>query len=153
MTAAVPALRCLVVGIDGSDDAARALDWAIALARPTGARVVAVHALGLLDRIGDARVVTGTHREAITREFTDRWCAALDRADVPADRIAVDGPPAEVVLAVARSEAADLVVVGERGVGGTAAELGSTSRRVLASTTVPVLVVPTAPTAGPGPPP
>jgi nucleotide-binding universal stress UspA family protein len=143
-----PALRRIVVGVDGSPDAARALDWAITLARATGAHVVAVHALGLLDRLGDDRVAAGSHRAAITAEFTDRWCAALDSAGVTADRTVVDGPPADVILRTARAEAADLVVLGERGVGGTAAELGSTSRRVLAATTVPVLVVPPGPDDG-----
>lgn len=132
----------IVVGVDGSANAARALDWAITLARPHGARITAVHALGLLDRLADARVTTADHREAITDEFCRTWCAALDVAGVDAERLVVDGPPADVILSTAAAAGADLIVVGERGIGGPAAELGSTSRRVLESSTVPVLVVP-----------
>lgn len=132
----------IVVGVDGSANAARALDWAITLARPHGARITAVHALGLLDRLHDARVTTADHREAITDEFCRTWCAALDVAGVDAERLVVDGPPADVILSTAAAAGADLIVVGERGIGGPAAELGSTSRRVLESSTVPVLVVP-----------
>ena len=136
-------VRHIVVGVDGSANAAHALDWAITLARPLGARITAVHALGLLDRLAHERVTTGDHREAITEEFRTQWCAALDDAGVACDREVVDGPPADVILATAEATGADLVVVGERGIGaGAASELGSTSRRVLGSATVPVLVVP-----------
>lgn len=139
-------VRHIVVGVDGSTNAADALDWAITLARPHGARITAVHALGLLDRLAHERVTTGDHREAITEEFRAQWCAALDDAGVECDRQIVDGPPADVILATAEAAGADLVVVGERGIGaGAASELGSTSRRVLASATVPVLVVPHTP--------
>lgn len=136
-------VRHIVVGVDGSRNAAHALDWAIALARASGARVTAVHALGLLDRLGNQRVTTADHREQITDEFRRVWCAALDDAGVADERLVGDGPPADVVLATATDHAADLIVVGERGIGaGAAAELGSTSRRVLESAAVPVLVVP-----------
>ena len=138
----MPQVRHIVVGVDGSENATHALDWAVAIARPHGARITAVHALGLLDRLAHERVATGTHREEITEEFARDWCAALDDAGVPDERIVVDGPPADVILTTAAERGADLVVVGERGTGGAAPELGSTSRRVLESATVPVLVVP-----------
>lgn len=138
-------VRHIVVGVDGSANAAAALDWAITLARPHGARITAVHALGLLDRIADERVTTAGHRDEITDTFCQVWCAALDGTGIAADRLVVDGPPADVILATAAEVGADLVVVGERGIGaGAAAELGSTSRRVLGSSPVPVLVVPDA---------
>ena len=133
----------IVVGVDGSANARDALEWAVALAGPHGARITAVHALGLLDRLAHERVTTADHREAITDEFCRIWCAVLDDAGVETDRVVADGPPADVILATATERGADLIVVGERGVGvGSAAELGSTSRRVLEQATVPVLVVP-----------
>jgi len=136
-------LDCIVVGIDGSANAQRALAWAITLAEPTGARVVAVHALGLLDRLGGTPVPTAANRSDIESEFRDQWCAALDTAGVASERIAANGSPADVILAVAVAERADLVVVGERGTSTTPTRmLGSTSHRVLAGCDVPVLVVP-----------
>jgi nucleotide-binding universal stress UspA family protein len=136
-------LRHVVVGVDGSENSRRALDWAVTLARPAGARVTAVHALGLLDRLDDERVTTADHRDAIVEQFRTVWCAALDDADLPSERIALDGSPADVVLRAAEERGADLIVVGERGTGGGAAsELGSTSRRVLEGADRPVLVVP-----------
>jgi nucleotide-binding universal stress UspA family protein len=136
-------LRTIVVGVDGSANARAALDWAITLAEPVGARIVAVHALGLMDRLDRSHVPTAIHRDEIVAEFSSTWCAALDDATVPNDRLAADGPPADVILATARDRDADLVVVGERGTGaGPARDLGSTSRRVLEGTDRPVLVVP-----------
>ncbi len=108
--------------------------------------IVAAAAWALARVAPHERVTTGDHREAITEEFRTQWCAALDDAGVACDREVVDGPPADVILATAEATGADLVVVGERGIGaGAASELGSTSRRVLGSATVPVLVVPHAP--------
>jgi nucleotide-binding universal stress UspA family protein len=145
-------VRCVVVGVDGSENARHALEWAIALGAPHGATVVAVHALGLLDRLGDERVPTAQHREEIEAEFRDHWCAPLDAAGVPEARVARDGPPADVLLAVAEEHDADLVVVGERGIGGGPARvLGSTSRRVLEDADRPVLVVPAPPSPPPPP--
>lgn len=136
-------LRTIVVGVDGSDNARAALDWAIALAEPVGARIVAVHALGLMDRLDHSHVPTAIHRDEIVAEFSTEWCARLDDVTVPNDRLVADGPPADVVLATARDRDADLVVVGERGTGaGPARDLGSTSRRVLEGSDRPVLVVP-----------
>jgi nucleotide-binding universal stress UspA family protein len=138
-------LRTIVVGVDGSENARHALDWAIMLAEPVAARVVAVHALGLLDRLDDTPVPTEAHRDQIIEEFTTNWCAALDRAPVPDVRLARDGPPADVILATAKEYDADLVVVGERGIGGgPGRDLGSTSRRVLEASPKPVLIVPVA---------
>ena len=137
----------IVVGVDGSANAQRALDWAVTLARPAGARITAVHALGLLDRVHDERVPSASHRDEIVEAFRSEWCAALDDTGVPSDRIVVDGTPADVILATAAERGADLVVVGERGSGGPAStgparDLGSTSRRVLEGADRPVLVVP-----------
>ncbi|MFM8305259.1 MAG: universal stress protein [Actinomycetota bacterium] len=134
-------LRCVVVGVDGSANAQRALDWAVALAQLAGARITAVHALGLLERIHDTPVPTASHREEIAAAFRTRWCAPLDDAGVPGERLLVDGTPADAILATAAERDADLVVVGERGVG-AARDLGSTSRRVLEGAHRPVLVVP-----------
>ena len=72
---------------------------------------LANHALGLLGRLDGETVPTSAHRDEIVAAFTRDWCAALDAAGVPAERIVVDGPPADVVLAAAGAHAADLVVV------------------------------------------
>ncbi len=79
----------------------------------------------------------------IEAQFRTVWCAPLDDSPVEDERIAVDGPPADAIVALARDADADVIVVGERGSGGGRhGDLGSTSHRVLAIADRPVLVVP-----------
>lgn len=124
-------MRCIVVGVDGSDNARRALGWSAAMAELAGAEVVAVHALGMLE---------GAHRVEVIARFDD-WLAPL--AAVPHRGLAIDGDPVTVLLETAEREGADLVVVGSRGVGGHPdLLLGSTSHQVIQLSRRPVVVVP-----------
>jgi nucleotide-binding universal stress UspA family protein len=138
----------ILIGVDGSDDSRRALEWAVELAGRLGAEVVAVHALGLLEQLdpGGEPVPTASHRDEIVRVFEQEWCAPLDAGDVVRSRRLVeDGPPAMVLLRVAEQEGVDLVVVGSRGIGGfDELLLGSTSTQVMHHSPVPVTVIPRA---------
>ena len=131
---------CLIVGIDTSPESLAALDRALELADALGARLVAVHAVGLLEEGGYS---TRPDLEAILDEAKGR-VGSTDAVDVTC--IAEDGAPQDVLLRVAEREAADLVVVGSRGLGGALRQLGSTSEAVVARSAVPVLVVPHPPT-------
>jgi nucleotide-binding universal stress UspA family protein len=137
-------LERIVVGVDGSPNSVTALEWAVGLAEPAGAEVVAVHALGLLARLGAGPPVPASkHRAEIVERFERDWCARLDRATVPCRRLVRDGSPVGVVLAVADEVDADMVVVGSRGVGAHPGSLlGSTSAHVAQHAHQPVLVVP-----------
>ena len=59
-------------------------------------------------------------------------------------RDAVSGDPSSSVIELAKRGAGDLVVVGNKGLGGWRRLLGSVPSRVLAAGRVPVVVVPTA---------
>lgn len=136
----------ILVGVDGSEDSRRALEWAAELAGPIDAEVVAVHALGLLEHLepGADPVPSAPHRDEIEAAFEERWCAPLaERPGVRARRVIEDGPPAMVLLRLADQEEVDLVVVGSRGVGGfDELLLGSTSTQVTHHARVPVTVIP-----------
>ena len=135
----------ILVGVDGSDDSRRALDYAARLAQQLDAEVLAVHALGLLDRLhpGDDPVPSSSHREEITRTFKSEWCAPLDARGVRSRRLVEDGPPAMALLRLAGAEDADMIVVGSRGVGGfPELLLGSTSMQLVQHAAVPVTVIP-----------
>jgi nucleotide-binding universal stress UspA family protein len=126
----------VLVGVDSSAESLVALDLAMQLAGPLGARVVAVHAVGLLEEGGyrpppDLDAIVQTAREATGSPAT-----------LEIDRVAEDGVPTDVLLRVAEREGADLIVVGSRGLGGALHELGSTSGALVTTSTVPVLVVP-----------
>ena len=119
-----------VVGLDGSEVGITALRWAADLARRLGARLVAVHATGLLEGAGVAATIDPT--ELLAR------AEALDVAEV----VVEPGPAPEVLVRVCERVGGDLIVVGRRGLGATERVLGSTSEAVLAESPVPVVIVP-----------
>jgi nucleotide-binding universal stress UspA family protein len=136
----------IVVGVDGSPHARRALVHAVAEARLRGAVVDAVLAyappadwsapeFGVLVPRAEADVVEDARR-LLDRELVD----VPD--DVHVEPIVVAGPAARALLETAKG--ADLLVVGSRGRGGfMGLLLGSTSHQVVTHATCPVVVVPT----------
>jgi nucleotide-binding universal stress UspA family protein len=140
----------IVVGVDGSDGARRALEWAVAEARLRGARLVAVHTwemppLGIsagpfdppttLDPDLMQRVASAA------RELLDRELDAVDVSGLEVDKLAEPRNPADALLDAGRE--ADLLVVGTRGHGGfTGLLLGSVSQQVSHHAPCPVVIVP-----------
>lgn len=135
-------LRTILVGVDGSADSMRAVQWAAGLAEQTDAKVVAVHAVGLLESLGENDAVSPPqHHHDIEEAFEKIWCAPLDA--VRNSRHILFGSPVPLLLAVAEQVEADLIVVGSRGVGGfPQLLLGSTSMQLAHHSKRPVTVVP-----------
>jgi nucleotide-binding universal stress UspA family protein len=133
----------IVGGVDGSATSQEALCWAVALGDALGAEVVAVHALGLLDRWREPDASARSWRKPLCDLVERTWCAPLMRAP-GAHRVELhDGNPVDVLLAATEREHTALLVVGSRGVGANPAlALGSTSLRILQTARLPVLVVP-----------
>ena len=134
----------VVVGVDGSSNAQRALAVAADLARAVDADLAVFHALGLMTVIEGRHVPSEGHRDALERLLRTEWCHALQgdpslrwRAEI------VYGSPADVLLNLGRDLDASFVVVGSRGVGDEQA-LGSTSHHVVHHCDRPVVVVPPA---------
>ena len=127
--------RCLVTGVDASAESLAALELALELADRLEARLVVVHAVGLLEEGGyRPRPDLG----AIVDEARHR----VGAGGAVVDTMYEDGPPPDVLLRIAEREAADLLVVGSRGVSGALRQLGSTSEAVVTGSRIPVLVVP-----------
>ena len=132
----------VVVGLDGSWNAQRALAVAADLARSFDVDLAVFHALGLMTVIEGRHVPSEGHRDDIERLLRTEWCRALQgdpslrwRAEI------VYGSPADVLLNLGRDLDASFVVVGSRGVGDVQA-LGSTSHHVMHDCDRPVVVVP-----------
>jgi nucleotide-binding universal stress UspA family protein len=127
---------CLVVGVDASPESLAAVEWALRLAEALRSRVVAVHAVGLLEdqQLRPHPDVTAT--VAAARSLNAGF------AGVEVDSEFVDGAAAEVLTRIADEQHAVLIVVGSRGLGRATRLLGSTSEAVLSRATTPVLVVP-----------
>jgi len=118
----------LVCGVDGSDDAANALQTAGVMASALGSELLIVH-------------VRSNAFERLSLDIIDRGLAHFD-ADVPL-RIRVEtGDPAERLAAVAGEEPSSMLVVGSRGSGPMRAALvGSIPQRLSATAPTPVMVV------------
>lgn len=131
----------IVVGIDGSDDSAVALAWALDEAELRGCRVRAVLTWSYM---GESRSVlgVGTTEEDARRVLGESVAAtAGDRAHL-VDQVTVNDLAVPGLLEQAADAA--LMVVGSRGVGGLKGLLlGSVSRTVVERSPIPVVVVPT----------
>jgi nucleotide-binding universal stress UspA family protein len=132
----------VIVGVDGSPNAQRALAVAADLARSFDVDLAVFHALGLMTVIEGRHVPSEGHRDDIERLLRNDWCRTLQRdPDLRWRAELVHGSPAHVLLTLGRDLDASFVVVGSRGVGDELA-LGSTSHHVVHHCDRPVVVVP-----------
>ena len=149
-------IRRIVVGVDGSDGATRAVMWSARLARATGAEVVAAYAIESPVFLEDFPLVTGPFtteswdvalkewREHTRELLEQRWCRPLAAAGVRYRAEMIAGG-SKALIEFATSQEADLIVVGRRGRGGFAElVLGSFSHHLVHHSHTPVLVVPSA---------
>jgi nucleotide-binding universal stress UspA family protein len=139
------AIRTIVVGIDDSPGSRRALAWTAELAAGLSARVVAVHVFEPLAHVGELSpgVDLRALRERAAGHVQGELCQPLRERGIQHEARTLEGEPAEVLLAVARKDQADLIVVGARRMGllKTLA-LGSTSHKVIHDAGSPVVIVP-----------
>ncbi len=136
-----------IAGVDGSEAALAALDWA---ARHAVGRAVTLTALGAFHVPAAMAIMTAKRGfgvdelglEATTGHDVDVAVAAVgDRAEVAIDTDVVEGQAAHVL--VEASDDADLLVVGRSGSGGLRhLVLGSVSRYCATHARSPVVVVP-----------
>jgi nucleotide-binding universal stress UspA family protein len=131
----------IVVGVDGSDEAKAALEWALDEAQLRGAEVKVINAY-----FPDlSEVVVASHDRSATIEAEELLRKMVEPATAarPGIRVtteAVEGRPAQVLIGAA--EGADLLVVGSRGRGGfRELLLGSVSQQCVHHAACPVLVV------------
>ena len=125
------------MGFDGSQDSEVAVRWAAELAVSVGARLIVVHAVGLLEGADISQ-----HRPDGTVALT--VASSLDMDPGCVQWLVVDGDPCSVMLRVAGPPtSADTLVVGTRGAGkhsGTI--LGSTSLELAETAVTPLTIVP-----------
>ncbi|WP_369369901.1 universal stress protein [Promicromonospora sp. Populi] len=138
-------VRRIVVGVDGSPQAERALQQAIFQANAWGAELTAVTGVPVGNSGMLAWLPSTIDREQVLADIGAGMDVLIDRyeAENPGlriRRIVLDGTGAELLTEF--STASDLVVVGSRGRGGfRGLLLGSTSQAVLHHSACPVLVV------------
>jgi len=133
----------IVVGVDENDHSFEAINAAVELAKLTRDEIVVVHVQTLgMPSPGSAPVPMEDAGEA--QALIDKTVALFTSEGLVAhgqiQRSTVD-KTAEVILSVAETEKAGLIVVGTRGHGDLhAALVGSTAHKVLHGASIPVLV-------------
>ena len=134
-------LKKILVPLDGSDLAERALTYATALATPTGAQLVLLRAALSHTFIGvDSRErQTGAIQEA--ELYLDDVATWVRAGGFGCDAVVVHGHAAESIVNQARVSRADLIVMTTHGRTGPGRWIfGSVTESVVANSPVPVLV-------------
>jgi nucleotide-binding universal stress UspA family protein len=148
-------VRHLVVGVDGSPHARRAVDLVASLTPPRGGRIALFTAVDTMHAPSQALVSSDTRaavaaevrrinakRLARARTEIDRAARTLTRAGWKVNRVVTAGAPLRDLLGTAAKHRADVVVVGAKGVTGIRhLLLGSVAEGALNRSTVPVLIV------------
>jgi nucleotide-binding universal stress UspA family protein len=148
-------LRKMIVGVDGSEWAARALDWVRQLPLPPDCQVRLVMVLPFLEDLIRTRMFTPPYPAGIleannyaeqqrkeAQEQLDQLTAGLRATGKQADSEIRHGEPAPDLLDAAQEWSADLIVVGSQGL--SAIErfmMGSVSENVVRHARCSVLVV------------
>jgi nucleotide-binding universal stress UspA family protein len=143
----MPNAATIVCGVDFSDHSKVALGWAGVWARHFGARLIVVTVVEpLLVNAAVAAYDMDLVREEVfpeLREFAAKAFAGAGIVMPSPEASVLVGEPASEIVAVARREHAQLIVVATHGLSGYRRMLvGSTTEKVLRQTTVPVLMAP-----------
>jgi nucleotide-binding universal stress UspA family protein len=128
----------VVVGHDGSPSARLALEWAVEMARPIQAKVIAAYVWQ-----AKASEVRPALHDRLTKEATrsiETWAGQVDPDVQPVE---IEGEPRMEVVKLAERYDAGLVVVGRRGVGVIRAlRMGSVASYLVTNSPAPVAVTP-----------
>ena len=142
----------ILVPIDGSDHADRALDFALDIAEKYGAEVEILTVLSNsptapLAWIGDSDVWVASYSNDLRLSSEKMLSDALDKArknkpHLHLSKKLLEGRPSDEIVRTAQEGNFDLIVMGSRGLGGiTEFFLGSVSNRVADEADCPVIIV------------
>ena len=142
-------IQRIVVGTDGSAQAAKAVAWAAGLAAALKAELLLVHVFEI-----DPATLPGGYvvlppedlarlRQDAQARLDGLWSDAARTAGARCRTMLLDGSAAGALMDMAAREQADLIVVGSRGRGGFAELLlGSVGHHLTQHAVVPVVIVP-----------
>ena len=129
----------IVVGTDGTDTAERAVDRAGAMARAFGSTVQVLSAYSDegTPLVGAGRQGDRTHAE----QHVDRARERLAQQGVESETHVTNQEPGRALVALAKEQGAELIVVGNRGMTGAKRVLGSVPNYVSHHAACDVLIV------------
>ena len=139
--------RTVLVPVDFSDHAGRALDLAVEMVRGAGGRIHLLHAyeipLGTIPPYGVAvpESLLAQVRDAAARRL-EKAAQKVAAAGLPCETHVVHGPAGDAIVEAAQRFQADLIVMGTRGHAGLKhVLLGSVAERTVRHAPCPVLTV------------
>jgi nucleotide-binding universal stress UspA family protein len=137
--------RNILVAVDGSEAAKKALREAVELARRTRGRLTLISVAVPPRRFGGPHFIPYPTQDELERDAEEivARAEAIVPDDVPVATVVRRGPAAKAILERAEQGSHDLIVMGSRGLGFAGSVLlGSVSRAVVAKSPVPVLIHP-----------
>ncbi|MCS7261464.1 MAG: universal stress protein [Anaerolineae bacterium] len=141
----------LLVPVDGSPYANRAVDMAVGLAKCCGSSIMLVHVIRdlslpreILEMIASGEITAGRLQllkdsAAIILDNAAERCRQGGIREVSQECLM--GDPAGKILEYAAQNGVDLIVLGQRGLQPHSDLLGSVARKLVNTTTIPCLVV------------
>lgn len=139
-------MKSLLVSVDGSPNADRAVAFAIKMAKAVQAmKVVLLNVQEQLERWYQHGLASDAAREHLKQQGQEQAAAArrlLDESGVSYEFLIKFGKPAETIVQVAKDHGCSGIVMGTRGLGDLQnVFLGSTSFKVVQLAEVPVTLV------------
>lgn len=141
----------IMVAIDGCAHSQRIVDTAVGLAKSESAKLVLVYVapkLSVPDEYANSEEREEPNVEDYYQEFSERVLGDL-HARVKAQKVPVEelfgiGNPVEFILAKAKARGTSMIVIGVHGLHSVRKlkALGSTSRRIIENSPIPVVAVP-----------
>ena len=141
-------MKKILVPTDFSPNAARAIDYAVQIAKLNQATIYVIHACDNLDTLNMENVQP---RREYNKKITDEAFDNLEmirRSIEETEQVLVNiqlysGPVNDTILLAAQEHNADLVIMGTLGISGIKeAIFGSKTAAVISNTTIPVLAIP-----------
>jgi nucleotide-binding universal stress UspA family protein len=134
----------IVVGYDGSDGGKAALDEAVGLAQRLSGEVLVTYAFGGRKQYAGAPLTPRRTLRGLGEKLLEEALARIADSGVLAEPVLVDDDAWQGLRSVAGQHDAAMIVVGTHGESPiTGMLLGSTAYRLVHSSTMPVLIVPT----------
>lgn len=139
-------MKSLLVPVDGSPNAERAVAFAIRMAKAVqGMKLVLLNVQEQLERWYRHGLASDSSREHLKQQGLAQSATArrlLDESGCPYEFLIVFGQPAETIVQAARDHGCSGIVMGTRGLGDVESLfLGSTSFKVVQLSELPVTLV------------
>jgi nucleotide-binding universal stress UspA family protein len=132
----------ILIPLDGSEYAERAIEPARSLAEKYGARITLLTVMWQFPQSPLQGPMPDQRSEERGRQYLeDVRATQMGAASAPVDLVVKHGMPAESIAEVALDSHADLIVMSTHGTTGTRYTLGSTAWKILQDAPCPVLLI------------